>query len=314
MNAASLRSVPAINSLPKWPGGRLLTTVSMLSCGLVGPITSAQVRSSELGRISQVIDGTTVSIEYYCPIARGRRLFGGLVRWGDIWTPGANWATTIEVDREVSVNNRPLPAGRYSIWMIPEEGEEWQIVLSRMARAFHLWPPIPEHEQMRLKIRTQPCPYSEVLTWSFPAISRDGVLLRFQWGTTQVQMHLSVGPSRPPATSPDSLANYLGDWIADARLGGDAQGRRFQIIRVGERLRVIGPAVSAGVGSEFELVPIGGHHFHPVSTMNGQSPGTDRSITIAFELDGPRAVALVVLGPALDTLARAFRPLEPPGQ
>ena len=60
-----------------------------------------------------------VTINYARPRARGRSpLFGKVVRWGDTWTPGANWATTLEVSREVRLDGHPIPKGKYSVWFV----------------------------------------------------------------------------------------------------------------------------------------------------------------------------------------------------
>ena len=65
-------------------------------------------------------------------------LFGKLVRWGNPWTPGANWATTFEVDKDVTINGNFLPKGKYAVWMIPRESEDWTVIFHRKARAFHV--------------------------------------------------------------------------------------------------------------------------------------------------------------------------------
>ncbi|MEP6509570.1 MAG: DUF2911 domain-containing protein, partial [Gemmatimonadales bacterium] len=59
----------------------------------------AQVRASEIGVMSQMIDGTKITVEYSRPRSRGRdSLFGTkAVHWDEVWTPGANWATTFDV-------------------------------------------------------------------------------------------------------------------------------------------------------------------------------------------------------------------------
>jgi hypothetical protein len=91
--------------------------IASLSATLIGIMTlpapgAAQIRASELGTVSQTIDGTTIAIEYSRPRARGRdSLFGGVVHWGEHWTPGANWATTFDVNHDIEVNGKPVPVG-----------------------------------------------------------------------------------------------------------------------------------------------------------------------------------------------------------
>ena len=78
----------------------------------------AQVRASELAIVSQTIDGTVITVEYSRPRVRGRSpVFGKLVTWGEVWTPGANWATTLDVSKDVTIDGHPLPRGKYSVWM-----------------------------------------------------------------------------------------------------------------------------------------------------------------------------------------------------
>ena len=103
--------------------------VLWLGLAIVPALVQAQM-ASEKGTVSQTIDGTTITIEYSRPVARGRTPFPDVVHWGRVWTPGANWATTIDVDRPVLVNGDSLPKGKYSIWMIPAQGA-WTVMFSR---------------------------------------------------------------------------------------------------------------------------------------------------------------------------------------
>ena len=117
------------------------TLVSSLAFAL--PCSAfAQVLASERGTVTQTVDGTTITIEYSRPVARGRTPFPDVVRWGHPWTPGANWATTIEVDKTIHLNGNEVPKGKYGIWMIPG-AEEWTVTLSRDARRFHTRPSGP---------------------------------------------------------------------------------------------------------------------------------------------------------------------------
>src|SRR5512138_2714895 len=100
---------------------------------LVAALAHAQGMASEKGAVSQTIDGTTITIEYYRPVAHGRTPFPDVVHWGRFWTPGANWATTLDVDRPIHLNGNAIPKGKYSVWMIPG-ADEWTVVLNRDAR------------------------------------------------------------------------------------------------------------------------------------------------------------------------------------
>src|SRR5688572_33459392 len=117
--------------------GRMSMRLKAIVIGMVIAIAvtpaglTAQRRASELASVSQVVNGTRVTVEYSRPLARGRTPFGerrdGIVHWGEVWTPGANWATTLEVDRDVELNGNRVAKGKYSVWTIPQP-EEWTVM------------------------------------------------------------------------------------------------------------------------------------------------------------------------------------------
>src|SRR5450432_4041552 len=72
------------------------------------------------------IKDATITIDYSSPSVKGRQIFGGLVPYNTIWRAGANEATIFTTDKEISVEGKKLPAGKYSLFMTPGE-KEWTI-------------------------------------------------------------------------------------------------------------------------------------------------------------------------------------------
>ena len=169
----------------------------------------AQGMASERGTVSQIVDGTTITIDYSRPVARGRTPFPDVVRWGRMWTPGANWATTFEVDKPVHLNGLDVPKGKYSVWMIPG-ADEWTVTLSRDARRFHTQPPSSSDEQVRFTVKPTTAPHMEALAFYFPVVTRDGATLDMHWGTMVVPMRVTVEPSRAPTVAERERAMYVG--------------------------------------------------------------------------------------------------------
>ncbi|QJW88287.1 DUF2911 domain-containing protein [Spirosoma taeanense] len=66
-------------------------------------------------------DGLSVTVNYCQPYKKGRKIFGGLVPYGEVWRTGANEATLINFDQGVTVAGKPLSAGEYSFWTIPSQ-------------------------------------------------------------------------------------------------------------------------------------------------------------------------------------------------
>ena len=72
-------------------------------------------------------DGVTIDIHYSSPSLRGRQLGVDLAEVGKVWRTGANEATTVEFDKNVTVNGQKLPAGKYSLYSIPGENQTTMI-------------------------------------------------------------------------------------------------------------------------------------------------------------------------------------------
>jgi hypothetical protein len=75
-------------------------------------------------------DGKSVKVDYSSPRAKGRKIFGDLVPYGQIWRTGANEATTFVTDSAVVVGGQNVPAGSYTIFTVPE-ADKWTLVISK---------------------------------------------------------------------------------------------------------------------------------------------------------------------------------------
>lgn len=175
---------------------RLLVIVAATSL-LAGAECGAQgYPFSQRGAVSQDVAFTKVSIEYGRPVARGRELFGALVPWDSVWHPGADSATRIVFDHDVLLEDHPLKAGEYSVWLIPREHAPWTFILSRAAHTFHK--PYPGHDDDVLRVQVAPLhgDHMETLAYYFPVVLRDEATLRIHWGETFVPVRIKA-PYRP---------------------------------------------------------------------------------------------------------------------
>lgn len=90
---------------------------------------------SPRAKVSQMVGTAEVTVDYGRPRVNGRAIWGSLVPFGRPWRAGANQATSIRFAEAVSIYGRKVPAGAYSLYMIPDR-DQWAIVLDRRAR---LW-------------------------------------------------------------------------------------------------------------------------------------------------------------------------------
>ncbi len=82
--------------------------------------------------INSQIGETKIEINYNAPSKRGRKIWGDLVPYGQVWRTGANSATKITIDHDLKVKDQSLPAGTYSIFSIPDE-QVWTIIFNNVA-------------------------------------------------------------------------------------------------------------------------------------------------------------------------------------
>lgn len=178
-----------------------------------------QIRASERGAVSQTIDGTVITVDYARPQVRGRSpIFGGFVKWKEVWTPGANYATTIEVNRNLFLDGHQLRPGKYSMWLIVEP-EQWTMVLDPKWRLYHTDPPASNADQIRYVVHPTEGPFTEILTFEFLNVHGNGATLRLRWGTTQLDTRVAVEPkhrlSMDVADAQPYLGTFLFRWAGD---------------------------------------------------------------------------------------------------
>jgi Protein of unknown function (DUF2911) len=75
------------------------------------------------------LGGAQMKVFYCQPSKNGREIFGKLLPYGEVWRTGANEPTTIETNKDISVQGKTLPAGKYSLWTIPQQNS-WTIILN----------------------------------------------------------------------------------------------------------------------------------------------------------------------------------------
>jgi len=120
------------------------------------------------------------------------------------------------------LNGRAVPKGKYSVWMVVRQDGDWTTILDPRVRRYHEEPPDSTDAQIRLVTRTTQAPFTEVLTWSVPAITATGGTLAMQWGTTLVAMTLGVQPSFRMTIPAADAAPYIGRYDYTSRIGPDS--------------------------------------------------------------------------------------------
>ncbi len=172
-------------------------------------------RISQRAVVTQSLANDTITVQYSRPGARGRSpLFGNVVHFGEVWTPGANEATVLELSGPATIEGHEVPAGRWSVWMIPSEVSAWELLLHPEDSLFHTQrPQVGAPGQIAFDVRDESGEPVELLTFDFPDVDRNRATLRMRWGRVVVPLEIEVAPNLPETTVTESQASrYAGEW------------------------------------------------------------------------------------------------------
>src|SRR3569833_2726228 len=105
--------------------GAVLALAFALFCTTLASAQNAPQRppQSPNDSVSGMIGKASVKIKYGAPSLRGRKILGVIEPYGKPWRAGANAATTIITDKDITVGGKTLAAGKYTIFMVTDENE-----------------------------------------------------------------------------------------------------------------------------------------------------------------------------------------------
>jgi hypothetical protein len=287
--------------------------VVVLALGAATPV-AAQVRASERAGVFQMVNGTRISVEYGRPQARGRTpVFGSLIPWGKVWTPGANWATTLEVSRDVVVDGQALRKGTYSVWM-EVQPTEWTVIFDTTAKLFHVNPPKRDSSQVRFAVRPDSLMGPDMLTWSFTQVSAAGTTLRMAWAGKAVDLHFVVAGVAPAPVPAELAARYTGNYsilFGPAAAGQPAPpptGPPGLVVSYADgRLLAEWARPPFDVWKHILFVRLTGDDFQPAALVDGAVFDQVTDLAFEFTVTDGRAAGFEIRGPADRIIGRGTR-------
>src|SRR6185369_10581652 len=129
-------------------------------------------RVSQKSSLMQTIGTTDMTITYSRPGVKGRKIWGALVPYGQVWRTGANEASTISFSDDVTINGQKLPAGTYSLHTIPGE-KEWTLIFNSVANQWGSFSYDQSKDALRVKAFPAPASFTEWMTFEVPMVSAD---------------------------------------------------------------------------------------------------------------------------------------------
>ena len=192
---------------------RCATVVALLVTGLFVGVTFVQAQSallnlpdaSQHARVTQRIGVTDITIDYHRPLVRGRKIFGGLQAYGQVWRAGANYNTTVEFSDPVTVEGQPLPKGLYGLHLIPGE-TSWVVIFSRNSTSWGSFTYDPAEDALRVTVKPQAIENHEALSYDFEDPRPNSAIITMRWERVAVPFKVEVNT---PEIVRQSLRNQL---------------------------------------------------------------------------------------------------------
>jgi hypothetical protein len=154
-------------------------------------------RPSPGAKVSQEVGLTQITVDYSCPGVKGRKIWGELVPYDKLWRSGANGATKITFSKDVTLVDKPVPAGSYALFTIPAKSGEWTVVLNKNADQPGIGRDYKaDQDLVRVKVRAQPAPFRERLAFVFSNFDEDKASLDLEWEKLRVTIPIKVGTAQ----------------------------------------------------------------------------------------------------------------------
>jgi hypothetical protein len=134
--------------------------------------------------------GKTLTVAYSSPRMNGRKIFGGLVPYGEVWRAGANEATTFVTDGDLTVGGKSVPAGSYTLFAIPDK-DKWTLIISKKTKEWGTPYPGAENDFARIDMTSAALPAAiENFTIAFDK-SAAGCTMHLNWETTSASIAIA---------------------------------------------------------------------------------------------------------------------------
>ena len=174
-----------------------IVTVAMLFLGT--ELSQAQVKLPPASSTTTIIQGLGIKniiLSYQRPSAKGRKVFGGLVPYSEIWRTGANNIPTITLDEDLTIEGNAVPAGTYGLFTIPTP-TEWTVILSKNPKQWGAYQYKKEDDFLRFKVKPQKLTNKvETFTITFEDVTTNSTNISLAWENTRVAFAITTDQSK----------------------------------------------------------------------------------------------------------------------
>lgn len=161
--------------------------------------------------VGQTIGLTEVRITYGRPSVRGRRIFGDLVPFDEVWRTGANEATAISFSTPVRIEGKSLDAGTYGLFTIPGT-DQWTIIFNDEAEQWGAYNYDSEQDALRVDVEPESAPTRELMTFTFDKVTDSTATSALHWAETRVPVEISTNTMEILRTRAEENVPQADNW------------------------------------------------------------------------------------------------------
>jgi len=185
---------------------------SLLFCPLLLAAQFVAPQASPPAAVSATIGYTKVTVKYHQPAVRGRKIFGELIPWNEPWRAGANDNTLITFDGAVTIGDKDIPAGTYSLYLVPREFDDWTWVLNSATGNWGTKGYNSNLDLVRVPAEAAKLPArEETLGYRFRNIRPDSAQLTLEWGWKRLALTVHAATTPEVTRRADEHLNPAAD-------------------------------------------------------------------------------------------------------
>ncbi|MBP7778612.1 MAG: DUF2911 domain-containing protein [Acidobacteria bacterium] len=153
-----------------------------------GLVAAQEKRASPHETVKATIDGATVSVTYGRPYMKGRKVFGGLVPYGQVWRTGADEATILETDKALMIGPIHVNPGKVSLYTLID-ASTWRLVLNKQTGQWGTeYAQAQDLARVAMKTETLSAPVEQFTIAIEKNPAGKGGVLVIQWETTKASV------------------------------------------------------------------------------------------------------------------------------
>ncbi len=143
-------------------------------------------------------DGKNITVNYSRPkvndprTGQARKIYGGLVPYGEPWRAGANEATSFVTQANLTIGNTTVPAGSYTLYILPVESGPWKLIISKATGQWGVPYPGEQNDLARVDMQTTKTPATvQEFTISFDKRGPNSGVMKFDWENTSASVEFT---------------------------------------------------------------------------------------------------------------------------